>query len=1179
MRRFLVVGCGGSGGATLAYLMDQLRSDLAAAGVHALPRGWQFLHVDVPSGEERGPRGMGNVVAQGGSYLGSGPQGSSYHAMDLALSQRLGAAQQLDTIATWAARTPEQVATPISTGAGQYRAVGRMITLNKAGEIRAELERCWNELFRVETTTEMRALDVPGLGTFDAQEAPIVLVVSSMAGGAGASMALDVCRLLTLVPGLDPKLMGVFMVTADIFDSLPEAARIGVRANALAMLGEIVASQTGAARAHDVDTLKALGHHNGDGEPIPFARVFPVGRFVGADRTLFGDGSADAVYRGLGRGLSGLLMSGQATSQFVSYDLGNTGSPAGDRDHLGWGTGWDPLPWGSYGFASLSMGRERYAEYSAQCLARASVDTLVEGHLQPGNQASSSEQVTALLDSQWAGVCARLELPAPGPQGPMSAAWLTQQAFPRHEVDQAARYVVETQLLGHVPAADGMQAGQWLPTVRQRVATRRAALTSASGDAAYRWAFRWQDALLARVEGEVEPAIARFGLPYATAMLERIGTHLRDAVIPLTQNLAQYAPADVSALPAEVEQLVGGMNGVIVNGGQIVERMLASYRVEISKQVYSHAAGLVEQVCAGFLTDVLGPLLAATGEAQRVLETARTAAVTDVGLARLATDQYAAWPADSDPKVAARFDEADNEVLLTTSSQFRAQYEVDLPRAVALDPGARGFAMARPRAVEAVISGYWPTASGFRPPRGLLEETAPWRSRVFSTDPETGETVVPSRASFDVHVRPAEVLARARMFVARDGESFHTFTKLSLRDYVRGVGAAESELRQRQRDIASKFGEALSLARPLTSVDSRALGAVHDGRSLEYRYKFSAVPFLGLPVADDLRATLRDDPRIDQPSSDNLGSSMSDLDGVSRVDIFGSYPNYSPLVFDAVLKPVAQQWSQTSAAGRESFWRMRRSRPLNAALPMGDDERRTMVGGWFLGQLTGTLRLPEPPYSDPVEVWDAAHGTWLGFPNPLLTPPQKFTATYDWLPAVLESSLLAIARSHESPPMSSLRPYRVLRELFDASTQDPASGIIEISARRTLVDWLAEGRTPSGVPSRVPGVAAATTVDERVAAATAWLGSIRDLAGHHFMAPGRGAPGGGSFSVISTRAHASQTPIFRDLAPDVHWATQRLVALLEEARAAALATPSTPGQAATPPGSPTHVAIPEGGTF
>ena len=61
------------------------------------------------------------------------------------------------------------------------------------------------------------------------------------------------------------------------------------------------------------------------------------------------------------------MMSGTASDQFVSYDLGNTASPAGDKDLLGWGISvWDPLPWGTYGFSSLSMGRDRYAEYAAQ---------------------------------------------------------------------------------------------------------------------------------------------------------------------------------------------------------------------------------------------------------------------------------------------------------------------------------------------------------------------------------------------------------------------------------------------------------------------------------------------------------------------------------------------------------------------------------------------------------------------------------------------------------------------------------------------------------------------------------------------------------------------------------------------------------------------------------------------
>ena len=145
----------------------------------------------------------------------------------------------------------------------------------------------------------MRSLHIPGAGAYRPDDQPLVLVVSSMAGGAGASMALDICRVLTLVQGVDPRLMAVFMVTPDIFETLPPSAVTGTRANALAMLGEIVAAQTGSARRSDVELLRALGHEHGEGARIPFARVFPVGRYVGAQRTVFGDGTPDAVYRGL----------------------------------------------------------------------------------------------------------------------------------------------------------------------------------------------------------------------------------------------------------------------------------------------------------------------------------------------------------------------------------------------------------------------------------------------------------------------------------------------------------------------------------------------------------------------------------------------------------------------------------------------------------------------------------------------------------------------------------------------------------------------------------------------------------------------------------------------------------------------------------------------------------------
>lgn len=1181
MRRFLIVGCGGSGGATLAFIMDQLRSELHTAGHEKLLAGWQFVHIDVPSAAESGPEGLANVPAQGGTYIGCGPQGSSYAILDGALSQRLVAETSLDTIATWAPRNPQEVTNPISAGAGQYRAIGRMITLSKASEIHNRLQAAWDALFRVETISEMSSVDVPGMGRFDPNEPPLVLVVSSMAGGAGASMALDVCRLLTLVTGLDPKLMGVFMVTPDIFESLPESARIGVRANALAMLGEIVASQAGAAREHDVRILRALGQQHGEGEPIPFARVFPVGRYIGADRTLFGDGSQYAVYRGLARGLAGLMMSGKASDQFVSYDLGNTASPEGDRDLLGWGTEpWDVLPWGTYGFSSLSMGRDRYAEYAAQRLARSCVDKLLFGHMQPGNPASSTEQLDSLLSSQWQNHCTALRLP--GTAGDEQSRvgilgnWIGSGAFPPDTVAATVNGILERQLRGYLPNPAGMTAEQWVPIFRQALHNRRAELTRACAEAGYAMAFAWHREFAERTEEMIGGAAATLGLPYARELVERLRRHIDDVLAPGVAQLGSMGPPDIVAVPPQVDTALQSLRGVMTNADQVLATAIDGFRASVRRQLYADAAARIADVMRVMGPELLAPLREALGEAMILLEKARAEPPSDVGLARLATDQYAAWPADADELVAPRFAEANNEVLLISSAAFKARYETDLPKAVA---GANAMIPLRSAVDEAtgrVILGLWQTTGGVSAPGGLITRTATWVTRALGTDPETSRPRVPAMAQFDVHTRPHELLARARLYVSRPGEAFEEFCKVSLRDFVAGMGATESEMGTRRRDIATKFAEALSLARPLASVNDQALQRVHPGKQVEYRYKFSEVPFLGQPVADALSEVLRANPRIDAATKDNYNRSLSDEDNVTRIDIFGSYPNYSPLVFDSVLKPAAQQWTQLAPPGRKGFWRWRRSRPLTASLPMTDDERRVMTAGWFLGQLMGRVQIPASPYTEPVRIYDGENAAWLDFPNPLLTPPAEFIASYDWLPAVLEGILIAIAQSHEPPVMRSLRPYTVLRSLYDSHSQEPASGIVELSADGLLRDFLAGTATAPGVSTRIPALAAAQTPEDRLAAAEQWLTSVRDVAAQYLPTGSPGAVPDAAFAAIATRSKAAKTPVFRDLAPDVYWATDTLIKRLQLA-ASALAQGGAGTAALLDDGS--QVVIPEGGTF
>ncbi len=819
MRRLLIVGCGGSGGATLAYMMDQLRSELAAHGIGRIPAGWQFVHLDVPTSPSR-VEGVGSVRDQGGVYVGTGPESDSYKVLDNALSQRLAAGQQLDTIATWAPREPDTVYTPLSTGAGQYRALGRMITLSRVGQVRESLQRAWDQLYLTSTDTEMRSLHIPGAGAYRPDDQPLVLVVSSMAGGAGASMALDICRVLTLVQGVDPRLMAVFMVTPDIFETLPPSAVTGTRANALAMLGEIVAAQTGSARRSDVDLLRALGHEHGEGARIPFARVFPVGRYVGAQRTVFGDGTPDAVYRGLGRGLAGLTLSAPAMQQFVEWDLTNGVGDQGSLEYLGWGNRqWNNIPWGTFGFASLSMGRDRYAEYAAQRLARSSADRLLHGHLRPGNTASDEEQVNAALDNQWDNICRNLGLAGAGTTSG-TAQWLSHVVLPAPQVNQHSSAIVNQTVRPRLDTSPGVNGEQWAAQVYRVLNEQRETVKGDAATAAYAIAYHWQQRLAVALEHAVTHALATLGLPYATGLVKRVSRMLQDVVMPEAYNLSGYTPADVVETTPEVKRTLASLRGTLATTGAISEQVFSGLQANINQQIYAGLSYQISTAAGALVTEVIEPMITALNESQSLLRQAASTPRREAGLAHLQTDEYAAWPSDADERVSERFAEADNEVMLTRSGEFKQRYEIDLPSSVGLaSVDIQAFQTAVSRASLHVITGSWTTVGGTQSPSELcpvVERTTAWVSRAFPRHPETGDTLIAAPTAYKVHTKPAELLGRAREFIGRTGESFDRFCAVSLREYVTGAESRvpETELHARRQDLLLRFGEAVDLARP-----------------------------------------------------------------------------------------------------------------------------------------------------------------------------------------------------------------------------------------------------------------------------------------------------------------------------------------------------------------------------
>ncbi len=263
----------------------------------------------------------------------------------------------------------------------------------------------------------------------------------------------------------------------------------------------------------------------------------------------------------MARGLAGMMMSGAATRQFVQYDLTNGAGLSGQRDNIGWGGQWDNLPWGTYGFSSLSMGRDRYAEYSAQRLARSTVDRLLDGHRNPANVASDDDQVNAILDSQWQTLLHTMGLPVvhADPRGAQVGVgpWLTQVVLPSDDGLRMSRQIVENELRGYLPSGGGLSASQWVPEINRALASRRQALATSAEQHALGHAFQWHRQLGGRIEQAVSKAISDLGLPYATALVNRLSVLVKDQVRAGADELSKQGPADITAQSAETARCWG----------------------------------------------------------------------------------------------------------------------------------------------------------------------------------------------------------------------------------------------------------------------------------------------------------------------------------------------------------------------------------------------------------------------------------------------------------------------------------------------------------------------------------------------------------------------------------------------------------------------------------------------
>ncbi len=1165
MHKVLVVGCGGSGAKTLAYMMDQLKTTLAeklpdrydSPKDVELPRAWQFVSVDVPTVPERPGPNLANVPEAGGRYISCGSS-DRYLTVDTAVSNQLANRRELGTISSWALTDPGAETTAISAGAGQYRSIGRMLILSKLREIQQELKKSWDVLFSGETERELADLRsaLYGRTVFSGEsskEQPLVFVVSSMAGGAGASMAIDICRLLTGLEGNAVSLNSLFMVTPDIFSQLSADAVAGTNPNALAMFSELVAAQLGSATEEDRRLFNALGVPVGD-DSIPVGRIFPVGVRSGENGALLGDGKPDTVYRALGRGLAALMSDEVSMENYKAFTLGNKGGVGADQSRYAWGaTESKNVPWGTYGYAQLSMGRDRYAEYAAQRLARKAVERLLNGHYDPTDDSPADIQIRRRLDLNGESLNQRLSSYLP-PQGQASNWIFHSFSYAIDSWTQRMRQLI----LSQIPKADNRRENEWVMDVTTALQEASRQIDQDPKQELYSAVAAWAGAegIQAFLLDLLKAEIAKYGVPYGVALLQRIFDQIRNSTMGELNNLRSTMAPQAVTLNEQTRIDMEGSRGRIDDSTTRAQEIVNQTNQQLQHRAIGFVAQWLQSALDDFVRNFLLPLERTIQAGHADLESFNELTTdANLGVAQLKTNVPALWPEENQNEVPRRFSQAANEVFLTGVDSFIPQFVSDIKQSAKSEESQDfDYTRALNISAERVVSGDWESISGSeRAPGDLLRLLDVWVAPDLTRDPQNpGVTRDPRPGRFEFKISTEDILERARQYIRRPGFSFQQFIATSLRQFVTAPGLSDNERRERRQQVLSKFSEAMTYALPLAQINSQLVQSIYRSE-VAYNFNFSRIPFGGDDLGAMLEQAVRDYPNH-RPADmmKPLGNALSNQGEERSIDIFGSYPNYAPIVFDSLLPPIEKQWRQT-AGNRSEFWHGRRARPLPAALPMTNAERKALVTGWYIGRLTGRTFFPgtlDTSDMTPVQIYDERVGHWINFDVPMLTPVSRFRATLDWLPNLLESAALAWARIGEQPLFGSIEPYILLRQLWD-SEPTPALPGRTTRGHRLLHQWLYDGDRKAGEVHMIDGTGPEATPQARLEAAQAWLERQNQIAQAYVPTSRLGAgklftTADRPYADITDRELAAQVPVFADIAPDVVEATSRIAEILED---------------------------------
>lgn len=1023
-RPFLVVGVGGSGGKTVRAARQALQFKLDQQGWDGeWPEAWQFLHIDSPTTPD-GLEFPAPLLPQE-DYLSLVPHGVGYKTIHNKVIQGLGAKLTLDVQRSLP--SPSEVKVPVDLGAGAFRAVGRTIAAAAMKDIHDKVRESLGKMQSTSADAQLKEVTRLFGAEVSASQTPTVIIISSVAGGSGAGMFIDVAESIKAAIGPQQWAHRIFslLFAPDVFAELGPKNLSVMVPNAMGALAELV---SGFWRSTPTEGTLALYRKNGLNVPqdtkstIGPAFNYIIGRKNGNANPI-DFGSQAGVYKALANSLAAWMTDVFIQDDLSAYAVANfQGKSASLMDNSQLATITAGQPLSSLGFARVSLGTDKFFEYAGERMAKQTLKTLLSQHT------STDPELKEKKEEQWIEYFTTLNEGAFIADSGLDE--LTESNNQVIEALQPDTTELQTRLKGAISAAvsSGMPKGghnfeKWVALITNAFEVNLPSILDDLGTLRHEKGRKWVETIPDRILSLVARTMSQQGLAVTAKLMERLINQTRAAADELLQERSVHL-RDAASINHTVSQAMGpasSMNAIPTNHPTVANALhqaeLAFYWASMAELKASASELMID-----FSENFLEPLQLTLSRGFVALKDG----TADPKLPDNTTNPFAGWPDFAQKSVADHFMPAPNESMLIDVKDFPAEFDALVEQTVN-DPAVTAARIV----IDEVLMGRK------SPEVAKLQENQQWdilelrqiwipKNRQYQLRQAANQP-----ALFGLVTDHMQFLEFAKKWIKVPGRAFRSFMVQTIPNYL-AAGGNQAVQSTRSKKFAAAINSAIQSADPLVDLDQQLLAATHG--SISRNAICSGIPIdKSDPMRDGIDNTLVSngyDPAKGWYVSGSKAANAKSIEIFTQMAI-----SMNPIPMASMLAPMLQEWSKAGDefSARTNFMTWRRARTLAEAIPAHPEQWQAMLTGWFIARM---LNLFEHDKSDPsfkekgprLSIWADPASGWVDFPYPLHSA--HIANNVDDFPAiVLDSLIVAMANCHAATSLQPLAPYQRLLDL------------------------------------------------------------------------------------------------------------------------------------------------------